>query len=259
MRTRLSFLTGFIKSSFPLDFLSKVCYILNKRFIQKGAVYLNQRIQEIAEAATRLFLRQGYAKTQISHIAKAVGVSVGTIYLDFAGKKEIMHFILKCNIDPSFMEREFQRPITDDLFIGLESEIISLFERTEHDFASHLQDSSTGYDLEALISDAFDILARYAVGCLFIEKNQYDFQNLAQHYLAYRKNFLHTMMGYISALTEQGSVRPLKHLELTTTLIIETLSWWAMDIRYTSFETKEIPLDLAKQICMDNIIAAYQQ
>lgn len=219
---------------------------------------MNQRIQDIAHAATRLFLQQGYAKTQISHIAKAVGVSVGTIYLDFAGKKEIMHFILKCTTDPSFIEREFERPITDDLFVGLEDEIMTLFETSEKDFAAHLQDCNADYDFETLIQDAFDIFARYAVGCLFIEKNQFDFQNLAQHYMIYRKNFLNTMMRYISTFIEQGTVRPLEHLELSTTLIIEILSWWAMDVHYTSFETKEISLDLAKQICMDNIIAAYK-
>lgn len=220
---------------------------------------MNQRIKDIADAATRLFLQQGYAKTQISHIAKAVGVSVGTIYLDFAGKKEIMHFILKCTVDPSFIECEFERPITDELFVGLESEIIALFEKSENDFAAHLQDGNTDYDFETLISDAFEILARYAVGCLFIEKNQFDFKDLAQYYITYRKNFLNTMMRYISAFIEQGTVRPLEHLELSTTLIIEILSWWAMDIRYTSFETKDIPLDLAKQICMDNIVAAYKR
>lgn len=220
---------------------------------------MNQRIKDIADAATRLFLQQGYAKTQISHIAKAVGVSVGTIYLDFAGKKEIMHFILKCTADPSFIEREFERPITDELFVGLESEIITLFEKSGKDFAIHLQKGMTGYEFESFISDAFDILARYAVGCLFIEKNQFDFQNLARPYLAYRKQFLDTMMRYISAFIEQGTVRPLEHLELSTTLIIEILSWWAMDIRYTSFETKDISMDLAKQICMDNIVAAYKR
>ena len=115
------------------------------------------------------------------------------------------------------------------------------------------------YDFETLISDAFDILARYAVGCLFIEKNQFDFKNLAQHYIAYRRKFLDTMMGYIRAFIEQGTVRPLEHLELSTTLIIEILSWWAMDVRYTSFETKDISMDLAKQICMDNIVAAYKR
>lgn len=220
---------------------------------------MNQRIKDIADAATRLFIQQGYAKTQISHIAKAVGVSVGTIYLDFTGKKEIMHFILKCTVDPSFIEREFERPITDDLFAGLKDEIIALFEESENEFAVHLRDGNTDYDFETLISDSFDILARYAVGCLFIEKNQYDFKDLAQCYITYRKNFLNTMMRYISVFIEQGTVRPLEHLELSTTLIIEILSWWAMDIRYTSFETKAIPLDLAKQICMDNIVAAYKQ
>lgn len=220
---------------------------------------MNQRIRAIADAATKLFLQQGYAKTQISHIAKAVGVSVGTIYLDFTGKKEILHFILKCTIDPLFVEREFERPITDDLFVGLEHEIITLFEKLGNDFAAHLQDDLADYNFETLISDAFDILSRYAVGCLFFEKNRFDFRNLAQHYITYRNQFLNTMMRYISAFIDRGMVRPLEHLELSTTLIIEILSWWAMDIRYTSFETKDISMDLAKQVCMDNIVAAYKQ
>ena len=51
----------------------------------------NERIKAIHDAAVHLFLQQGYARTQISHIAREVGVSVGTIYHDFAGKQEIMH------------------------------------------------------------------------------------------------------------------------------------------------------------------------
>ena len=43
---------------------------------------MNDRIKSITDAAACLFLQQGYSKTQISHIAKAVGVSVGTIYLE---------------------------------------------------------------------------------------------------------------------------------------------------------------------------------
>ena len=218
---------------------------------------MNDRIKSIADAAARLFLQQGYAKTQISHIAKAVGVSVGTIYLDFTGKKEILHFVLKCTLEPDFIQREFQRPITDDLFTGLEHEIAEAFERTGDDFAKHLADRADGYSLQALVSDAFDLLAKYAVGCLFIEKNQLDFDFLAQHYRSYRRRFLETMTQYLQIFMEQGIVRQLEHLELSTTLIIEILSWWAMDMRYTSFETQEIPLELAKEICMDNIVSAY--
>lgn len=220
---------------------------------------MTQRIHEIAGAATRLFLQQGYAKTQISHIAKAVGVSVGTIYLDFAGKKEIMHYILKCTIDPTFADRKLERPITDDQFVGLEQEIIQLFETSGEKFSAHLRNGLAGYDFESLLSDAFDLLAQYAAGCLFIEKNQFEFKRLAKHYIAYRKQFFEYLTEYVRAFIEQGSVRPLEHLELSTTLMIETLSWWAMDLRYATFEIKDVPTELAKQVCLDNLLTAYKQ
>lgn len=220
---------------------------------------MNQRIQATAQAAARLFIQQGYARTQISHIARAVGVSVGTIYLDFAGKKEIMHFILKCMVDPAFAEREFERPITDELFVGLEEEIKELFERLEQEFARHLQDSAAGCTFEGLISDTFDLFSRYAVGCLFIERNQAEFKDLAALYTAYRTRFLDMMARYMEQLVQRGAVRPLEQLELSTTLIVEMLSWWAMDIRYNTFETKNISADLAKQVCLDNLIAAYRR
>lgn len=218
---------------------------------------MTQRIQDIAGAAAVLFLRQGYSKTQISHIAKAVGVSVGTIYHDFVGKKEIMHYILKSTIQPSFREQELETPISDVHFAGLEQDIVEALEASAAEFRQPLQRGLAGYSFEALISDAFDLLSRYAAGCLFIEKNQYDFPFLAKHYKAYRKEFLSTMAGYLKAFMEEGSVRRLEDVELTTVLIVEILSWWAMDIRYTSFETRDILPETAKKVCMDNLLSAY--
>lgn len=218
---------------------------------------MNQRIKAIAAAATRLFLRQGYSKTQISHIAKVVGVSVGTIYLSFSGKREILHFILKCVLDPSFADREFETPITDELFAGLESEINAVFEQTAASFARHLEEDAAGYSFQALVSDTFDLLSRYAVGCLFIEKNQFDFPALAAAYKAYRKRFFDTMIQYVNHFMQNGTVRPLEHPEVSAMLVIEILSWWAMDMRYVSFETYDIPQALAKKVCLDNIMTAY--
>lgn len=218
---------------------------------------MNQRMRDIADAATRLFLQQGYAKTQMAHIARAVGVSVGTMYLDFAGKREILHYILKCTVDPSFAERTLERPVTDELFDGLEDELVACFEREERAFAAHLDDVT--YGLEELAGDAFDLLSRYAVGCLFIEKNQFSFEELAQRYVTYRRSFLDTMVRYLRVFAERGTVRPLEHPELTAVLMVELLSWWAMDVRYTAFETLDVSPELARQLCIDNLVAAYGQ
>lgn len=218
----------------------------------------NNRIKEIHDASVKLFLRQGYSKTQISHIAKAIGVSVGTIYHDFTGKKEIMRFILKCTIDPSFLERDFERPITDKAFIGLDDEINAEFIKAADEFSSNIQNVGSDYTFEEFISDSYNLLERYAVGCLFIEKNGIECPELSEHYLVYRKRFISTMIEYITAFMNKGIIRPLKHPELTTVLIIETLSWWTMDMRYTSFETMNIPSDTAKEVCLDNIVSAYK-
>lgn len=218
----------------------------------------NERITAIHNAAVKLFLQQGYSKTQISHIAKAVGVSVGTIYHDFIGKQEIMHFILKCSIEPSFIKKDFDRPITDRLFIGLNDEINSEFIKAAEMFSYNIKNVGIDYTFENFISDAYDLLERYAVGCLFIEKNKMDCPELAENYLLYRKNFISTMTEYVVRFMQKGMIRQLKHPELTTILIIETLSWWTMDMRYTSFETLAIPPELAKEVCLDNIISAYK-
>lgn len=126
----------------------------------------NQRIRAIRDAAARLFVQEGYKKTQISHIAKAIGVSVGTIYHDFAGKREIMQFVLKCTIDSEFINTKFEGPITGALFDGLEDEIIAAFEVTRAEFSKNLVHIGD-YSFESLIADTFDLLSRYAVGCLF--------------------------------------------------------------------------------------------
>ena len=218
---------------------------------------MERRIDIIRREATKLFLRQGYAKTQISHIAKAAAVSVGTIYHDFVGKKEIMHYILKCTIEPEFAEQEIKRPITDELFANLDIEIIATLSASQDAFSARLQDDD--YHFEEMISDAFDLLLKYAAGCLFIEKNQYEFKVLAGHYNQRREQFFHTMESYIKGFIEKGEVRQVEDVALTTTLIVELLTWWTMDRKYIPYTENDVSDQMAKAVCLDNIIAAYKR
>ena len=219
----------------------------------------NERIHAIYDASVQLFLQQGYSKTQISHIARKIGVSVGTIYHDFTGKEEIMHFLLKCTLDPDFIERDFERPITEELFWDLDQEIKDAFESIADEFGRNLEHAGTSYGFEDLISDAFDLMSRYAVGCLFIEKNLMDCGRLIQYYTDYRKQFFDTMSAYMESFIQTGIIRSLKSVKLSTSLIIETLSWWAMDVRYVTFEKQDISPEEAKEVCMDNMIHAYKK
>lgn len=49
-----------------------------------------ERRRQILDAAARLFLHYGHAKTTIADIAREAGVAVGTVYLDFPSKEDIV-------------------------------------------------------------------------------------------------------------------------------------------------------------------------
>lgn len=215
------------------------------------------RMRTIHDAAARLFLRQGYAQTQISHIAREAGISVGTVYHDFVGKQELLRFILECAVDPAFMERDFQRPITSELFDGQENRLIRVLEETADTFVGNLSRVGWDYSFQNLLSDTFDLLSRCGVGCLFLEKNPLVFPALTAYYRHYRENFFATMAEYLRRLQECRQLRTLEDPELTAVLILEQLSWWAMDVRWTAFETRDIPPERARAVCLDNLLAAY--
>jgi len=54
-----------------------------------------ERIQQIIEAALKVFAREGFAQARMDDIAKEAGISKGAVYLYFASKDAIITAILK--------------------------------------------------------------------------------------------------------------------------------------------------------------------
>ena len=58
------------------------------------------RPDEILDAATGLFLEQGYAHTSVAQIAKAAGLSKGAVYLYFPSKQAVLEGLVARAIQP---------------------------------------------------------------------------------------------------------------------------------------------------------------
>lgn len=219
----------------------------------------DNRFQKIYEEGSKLFINQGYSRTQIRDIVKATGISTGALYSLFISKKAILAFILKCTIEPEFMEYEFTLPISESTFPNLEKEIMQAFDDNNLKFSSHLKNDARDYSYEMMLSDAFDILAQYGVGCLFIENNPKDSGRLWNYYIEYRQNFFDTFLRYIQIFTERGIIRELLYPQYCIRLMIETLSWWGMHVHLDAFEVKEkIPIEVAKKVSIDALIHSYK-
>lgn len=219
---------------------------------------MENRLKMICDASSDLFINKGFARSQIKDIAKKIGLSTGMLYVYFTSKRDILSLILKGTIDPLFIAQEFDFPINSGLFASLDDEIMEAFENNTKQFAAHLNDIAD-YPLEQMLSDAFDVISKYGVGCLLIEKNPDDLEKLAGYYKEYRQKFFDQVLSYVTLYMESKTFRNVEHPEYCTRLIIETLSWWGMHIMNDAFEIqKDIPLVVAKSVCMDNLLHAYK-
>ncbi|WP_320130071.1 helix-turn-helix domain-containing protein [uncultured Sphaerochaeta sp.] len=218
---------------------------------------MENRLKMIFDASSHLFINKGYSRTQIKDIAREIGLSTGMLYVYFTGKRDILNFILKGTVEPTFITKEFELPIKSELFDSLDNEIKEAFERNMKTFSSHLVDIAD-YPFEQMLSDAYDVISKYGIGCLLIEKNPDDLGNLIHSYKEYRLEFYRQIVSYITHYGESGTFRQVEYPEYTAQVIIETMSWWGMHITNDAFDIqKDITAEIAKKVCMDNLLHAY--
>jgi AcrR family transcriptional regulator len=53
------------------------------------------RLQQLVDCAMRLFIEQGYARTQIADVAEAMGIAKGTIYLYVESKEALFDLVVR--------------------------------------------------------------------------------------------------------------------------------------------------------------------
>ena len=54
------------------------------------------RLADLVDAATRVFIAQGYRRTQMADVAEAMGVAKGTVYLYVESKEALFDLVVRC-------------------------------------------------------------------------------------------------------------------------------------------------------------------
>src|SRR5215813_7228198 len=69
------------------------------------------RLEQLVECATRVFVEQGYARTQMSDVAEALGVAKGTIYLYVESKEALFDLVCRYGDRPDDAEDAVDLPV----------------------------------------------------------------------------------------------------------------------------------------------------
>lgn len=216
------------------------------------------RLKKVFDVASRLFIIQGFSGTQIGQIAHEAGISIGSMYDLFTSKRILLDFLIRCTIEPDFIDTPQELPLDASLFGELEAQVTAAFETIVNRFEKPLENGCEQYSYSQMLSDAFDVLSKYGTGCMLVESNPETFGSLFALYTRYRKRFYDAVEQYVNVFRARGQLREGRTAQHTARYILGSLFWWTMQIHYDIFEGDE-PLSpaVAKEICTDALLHAY--
>jgi AcrR family transcriptional regulator len=196
------------------------------------------RFQDLVETATRVFIAQGYRRTQMADVARAMGLAKGTLYGYVESKEALFDAVLRYGDHPGPIAPPecFPIPTPDpgetlqflEKRVQEEREIESLTQALRSPQVENPRD-----ELEAIIRELFKRLSRNRVGIKLVERCAADHPELAEvWYRASRFAALDQLTRYLETRARGGQLRPLPDLVLAARILLETVVLWAVHVHW---------------------------
>lgn len=220
-----------------------------------------QRADEIVAAAVRLFMRRGYAATRMEMIAEEAGVAPGTLYLYAAGKEALFDLALRAAfLEPLPDPDEGPHRLVDrDSVIESTWRLVrerASFPRLER-AAALPEVEDAGAELEGVVLELYDWLARYWRGVRMVEKCALEWPELSTFfYRELRRGGLGLMERYLEGRTREGRLRAMPDTAVAARVILETVSFFAMH-RHTAPDSEELDIPATRATVLAVLRSAF--
>jgi AcrR family transcriptional regulator len=191
-------------------------------------------LDRLVAAALRVFGEKGYRRTQMSDVARAMGVAPGTLYGYVAGKEALFHLV----VDRAFtsdvrtaapslpvptpppgatLARLRQRMTADTVLPPLEAAL------------RRARPADPRAELEAVVAALYDRIAGAWPGIVVLETSALEWPELAQvFYVDVRQGLLDKLERYLKRRMDAGRLRPVPSAAGAARFVLETVAWFAM-------------------------------
>jgi len=192
------------------------------------------RFQSLLEAATAVFLEQGYRRTQIADVANRLGVAKGSIYTYVESKEALFECALRHadSRDPiqipdalpvatpprgSTLETVRKRVAEE----GVLPSLIAALSRTRV--------TAVRIELETILGELYDTLTRHRTAIKLLDRCAHDYPELASvWHREGREGALALLTRYLDDRARRGRLRRFEENTIVARLVLETLVFWAV-------------------------------
>ena len=217
----------------------------------------DDRLQRLAEVAIEVFINRGYRLTQMEEVAKALGVSKGSIYNYVESKEALFAFCLKTTAqDPDAMTATLPiaTPKKGALLRELKRESVTLRSR---DLLTQALKRKRSTDIEKelseIIGEMYDENQRFAVVIKLIETAVNHPELSTGWQQIGRVDHRDRLQEYLESRVRSNQLRSFPDMRVRTRFIIECIATWAMHIRWDP-SPEEFELQIAKENLVDVLV-----
>jgi AcrR family transcriptional regulator len=214
----------------------------------------DSRLPDLLACATRVFIAQGYRRTQIADVARALGVAKGTLYLYVESKEALFAAALRYADGAAPAASDLALPIPAPASGALRREVRQrLAEEAvppalERALARRrVRDVRT--ELESIVRALFAASSRHRTALELIDRCGADHPDLAS--LFYREGRLAqlgTLVRYLDARIRKGHLSPLPDTAVAARFVIEAIATWAVHIHWDPAPQRIDPRDAEETV-----------
>jgi AcrR family transcriptional regulator len=193
----------------------------------------DDRFQQLVDAACRVFIAQGYRRTQMADVAEAMGVAKGTVYLYVESKEALFDVALRYADAPRPVHGPETMPVPTPAPARTlryvrdrlaQPASVKLREALERGRA--LNDSD---ELTTIFSEIYESMTRHRTGIKLVDRCAIDYPELAKLWFREgRAVLLGELTSYLGAGMRKRRSRALPDPAIAARLVLETLVFWAV-------------------------------
>jgi len=191
------------------------------------------RFEALLDAATAVFLEQGYRRSQVADVAARMGLSKGSVYTYVESKEALFDCVLRHadRRDPVALPEALPVPTPPP---GATLEMVE--KRLSKEGAlpslaaalSRTRVADVRAELDAVLGELYDLLARHRTAIKLVDRCAPDYPELAKvWYRAGREGALLLLGRYLDDRSRRRRLRRFEDGAVAARIVLETLVFWA--------------------------------
>ena len=219
------------------------------------------RFHDLIQAATAVFVEQGYRRTQIADVADRMGVAKGSIYTYVESKEALFDCVLRHADGQESIALPEKLPVpTPQADATLEMVRNRLMEEGSLPSLlaalSRARVADVRTELETILGELYDALARHRTAIKLLDRCARDYPEIAKiWYREGREGALSLLDRYLDERARRGRLRRFEDSPIAARIVLETLVFWAVH-RHWDASPQNVDDDSARRTAIAFLVGA---